>query len=189
MELNEAKLHEFLGKMVQDLGAAATASLVITGDKLGLYKALAANGPVSSDELAKRTGTSERYVREWLAAQAASGYVEYDAAENSFSMTPEQIAVFADDESPVNMTGGYYSLSAVMADEPKVSEAFQSGEGISWGDHDSDPMSWLCNRYERRRSNWQYLKSQYHAEGNGTIQLHDQWDCCQRNWSAIRFEC
>lgn len=137
MELNEAKLHEFLGKMVQDLGAAASASLVITGDKLGLYKALAANGPVSSDELAKRTGTSERYVREWLAAQAASGYVEYDAARHSFSMTPEQIAVFADDESPVNMTGGYYSLSAVMADEPKVSEAFQSGEGISWGDHDA----------------------------------------------------
>ncbi len=137
MELNEAKLHEFLGKMVQDLGAAASASLVITGDKLGLYKTLAANGPLTSEELAKRTGTGERYVREWLSAQAASGYVEYDAARNNFTMTPEQIAVFADEDSPVNMTGGFYSLSAVMADEPKVSEAFRSGEGISWGDHDA----------------------------------------------------
>ena len=137
MELNEAKLHEFLGKMVQDLGAAASTALVLTGDKLGLYKTLAAEGPMSSDELARRTGTNERYVLEWLSAQAASGYVEYNAGGNSFSMTPEQIAVFADEDSPVNMTGGFYALAAVVADEHKVTEAFQTGEGISWGDHDS----------------------------------------------------
>jgi len=135
--MDEEKLHAFLGKMVGDMGAAASAALVLTGDKLGLYKALAKEGPLSSEELAKSTGTTERYVREWLAAQAASGYVEYDAGQNKFSMSPEQIMVFADDDSPVNMTGGYYSLAAVINDEPKVAEAFRTGEGVSWGDHDS----------------------------------------------------
>jgi 2-polyprenyl-3-methyl-5-hydroxy-6-metoxy-1,4-benzoquinol methylase len=134
--MDEAKLEEFLGKMVGDMGAAVSAALVLTGDKLGLYKALASDGPLTSEELAKRTGTTERYVREWLSAQAASGYVEYDSGKSKFSMSPEQIAVFADDDSPVNMTGGYYSLAAVMNDEPKVAEAFRTGDGISWGDHD-----------------------------------------------------
>jgi 2-polyprenyl-3-methyl-5-hydroxy-6-metoxy-1,4-benzoquinol methylase len=134
--MDEAKLHEFLGKMVTDLGAAVSAALVLTGDKLGLYKTLASEGPLNSEELAKRSGTTERYVREWLAAQAASGYIEYDSGQNKFSMTPEQAAVFADEDSPVNMTGGFYSLAAVLKDEPKVTEAFSTGEGISWGDHD-----------------------------------------------------
>jgi SAM-dependent methyltransferase len=135
--MDEAKLHEFLGKMVGDMGAAASAALVLIGDKLDLYKTLAKGGPLTSAELARHTVTTERYVREWLAAQAAAGYVEYDAAEDKFSMTPEQIAVFADDDSPFNMTGGYYGLAAVMRDEPKVAEAFRSGDGISWGDHDA----------------------------------------------------
>jgi SAM-dependent methyltransferase len=135
--MDEARLQEFLGKMVGDLGAAASAALIITGDKLGLYKALAKDGPLSAEEVARRTGTTERYVREWLAAQAASGYVEYDSRAEKFSMSPEQAAVFADDDSPFNMTGGYYGLAAIFRDEPKVSEAFRSGEGISWGEHDS----------------------------------------------------
>ena len=134
--MDEAKLNEFLGKKVGDMVAAVSAALVLTGDKLGLYKALAKDGPLTSEGLAKATGTTERYVREWLAAQAASGYIEYDSNGNTFSMSPEQIAVFADDDSPVNMTGGYLSLAAVIRDEPKVAEAFRSGEGISWGDHD-----------------------------------------------------
>ena len=137
MELNEEKLHQFLGKMVSEMGAAVGAALVVTGDRLGLYKALASDGPVNSSELARRTGTAERYVREWLAAQAAAGYVEYDATSDTFSMSPEQIAVFADEDSPVNMTGGFYSVAAVTKDEPKISQAFQTGEGISWGEHDS----------------------------------------------------
>jgi SAM-dependent methyltransferase len=134
--MDEGKLHEFLGKMVADLGAAASAALVLTGDKLGLYRTLAAEGPLTSEELARRTGTTERYVREWLAAQAASGYVEYDGGRETFFMSEEQVAVFADESSPVNMTGGYYALAAVLKDEPRVTEAFKSGEGISWGDHD-----------------------------------------------------
>ena len=137
MELDEAKMNEFLGKMVNDLGAAVSAALVLTGDKLGLYKSLAAEGPMNSEDLARITGTTERYVREWLSAQAASGYVEFDADENRFFMTPEQVLVFADEDSPVNMTGGFYSVASVVADEQKISEAFRSGGGVSWGDHDS----------------------------------------------------
>ena len=135
MAVDEAKLNEFLGKMVGDLGAAANSALAVVGDKLGLYKELAENGGLSSAQLAERTGTSERYVREWLAAQAASGYVEYDAENEHFSMTPEQTAVFADESSPVFMMGGFYGIGAVFVDEPKITEAFQTGEGVGWGDH------------------------------------------------------
>ena len=98
MEINETKLHEFLGKMVTEMGAAANGALIILGDKLGLYKSLATNGPMTSEELADTTQTTERYVREWLAAQAASTYIEYDVKNNKFWMTPEQAAVFADEE-------------------------------------------------------------------------------------------
>ena len=88
LELEEKKLHEFLGKMVTEMGAAANGALIILGDKLGLYKSLAANGPMSSEQLAEATGTTERYVREWLATQAASTFIEYDAETENFWMTP-----------------------------------------------------------------------------------------------------
>jgi ubiquinone/menaquinone biosynthesis C-methylase UbiE len=135
MKLNEDKLHAFLGKMVQDVGAAASASLVLVGDKLGLYKALAGQDPMTPQELADRTKTAERYIREWMAAQAASGYIEYDRESGKFSMTPEQAAVFADEDSPFVMTGGFYALSSIFADEPRITEAFRTGAGVSWGDH------------------------------------------------------
>jgi len=137
MELNETKLHEFLGKMVTEMGAAANGALIILGDKLGLYRSLAANGPMTSEQLAESTQTTERYVREWLSAQAASTYIEYDAVNDHFWMTPEQAAVFADEESPVLMTGAFYGISSMYHDEPKIEHAFKSGEGVSWGDHDS----------------------------------------------------
>lgn len=133
MELNMTKLEPLLGMMVNEIGAAANAALVLTGDKLGLYRALA-EGPLTSAQLAQRTGTHERYVREWLGAQAASGYVTCDTAAGTFWLSPEQAAVFADEESPVLMTGGFYSLAAVFADEPKLTEAFKTGEGLGWGD-------------------------------------------------------
>jgi SAM-dependent methyltransferase len=135
MKVNEDKLHELLAQMVGDMGAAAVAPLVILGDKLGLYRALAADGPLTTDQLADKTGTTERYVREWCAAQAGSGYIEYDADSHVFSMTPEQQAVFADENSPASMTGGFYAISSLFTDEPKISHAFQSGEGVAWGDH------------------------------------------------------
>ncbi len=137
MELNEEKLNELLGKVVTEMGAAANGSLILLGDKLGLFKSLAASGPMNSTELADETNTAERYVREWLSAQAASGYVTYDAAANSFSMTPEQAAVFGNEESPVFMTGAFYAITSVYNDAPKMEKAFQTGEGIAWGDHDT----------------------------------------------------
>jgi len=134
--MNEAKLHEMVGKMVGDLGAVVNGALVITGDKLGLYRALANGGPLTSEELADQTGTNERYVREWLAAQAASDYIAYDATTERFYMTPEQVMVFASEESPFLMTGGFYSAAAVYKDEPRLTGVFRTGEGMAWGEHD-----------------------------------------------------
>ncbi|MEO1377314.1 MAG: methyltransferase domain-containing protein, partial [Cyanobacteria bacterium J06635_10] len=131
----EAKLQEFTGKMLQDLGAAVSSSLVLIGDKLGLYQAIATHGCVDSTKLAELTNISERYAREWLAAQAASGYIEYDAQTEQFSMSAEQIAVFVDEDSPTYMMGAFYSLSSVWSSEPSLVEAFRSGGGLSWGDH------------------------------------------------------
>jgi SAM-dependent methyltransferase len=132
MDVNPDKLNSFIGKMLGDVGAAMNASLMLIGDKLGLYKTLAAKGPMNSSELAKATGTSERYVREWLAAQAASGYVEYDAASGKFSMTPEQNMVFGDEDSPVFMGAVGSLVSATFLDESKISEAFKTGNGVGW---------------------------------------------------------
>jgi hypothetical protein len=120
-------LDQFLGKMVQEMGAAMTGALVIVGDKLGLYKALAAEA-LTPAELADRTGTTERYVREWLAAQAASGYVTLDAAAKKYTLSPEQAMVFANDKSPVFMAGAFEMIGSLYKDEPKISEAFRSGK-------------------------------------------------------------
>lgn len=137
MQINEDKLHEFLGKMVTEMGAAANGALIILGDRLGLFKSLAKNGPMTSEQLAESTETTERYVREWLSAQAASGYVEYDSAADTFYMTPEQSAVFGDEESPFLMTGAFYGISSMYHDELKIEHAFRSGEGVPWGNHDT----------------------------------------------------
>jgi SAM-dependent methyltransferase len=135
--VNEEKLHALLGKMVTEMGAAAIGPLIILGDRLGLYKALQEYGPTGSRQLADATGTSERYVREWLAAQAASGYIDYDAHSNQFSMNPEQAMVFSSSDSPVLMTGAYYAISSMYHDEEVMENAFKSGKGVSWGDHHS----------------------------------------------------
>src|SRR5205809_242266 len=100
MAIDEAKLNAFMGKMLGDMGAAASGALIVIGDKLGLFKALAASGPLTPADLAKKTSTTERYVREWAAAQAASGYIEFQADKGTYSMTPEQALALADDTSP-----------------------------------------------------------------------------------------
>ena len=133
--MNEEKLHQLLGKMVTELGAAVMGAHIIIGDKLGLYKALSSNGGLTSLQLSEKTGTTERYVREWLAAQAASGYIEYNAENSTFSLSPEQHMVFADDDSPANMVGGFYGIESVYTSEAKLTEAFKSGDGFGWGDH------------------------------------------------------
>lgn len=130
------KLNAFMGKMVGDMGAAMSGSLVILGERLGLYTALQAHGPATSIELADATGLNERLLREWLAAQAAAEYVSYDARTGRFFLSPEQVMVFADEESPVFMAGGFQLLAAVYKDEPKVAKAFQSGLGLGWHEHD-----------------------------------------------------
>ena len=132
MEVNEDRLNSFMGKMIGDVGAAMSASLMLLGDKLGLYKALAQEGPMDAAALAKTTGTAERYIREWLAAQAASGYVEYDSASGKFSMLPEQVLALADEDSPVFLGAVGSLVSATFLDEPKITDAFRTGKGVGW---------------------------------------------------------
>jgi len=136
MALDEAKLHEFVGKAVGDMGAALGAALVVIGDKLGLYKAMAGAGALTPGELAKRTGTAERYIREWLAAQAAAGYVTFDAASGTYTLPPEQAFCLADETSPTFLPGGFQVAAAVIKDEPKIAEAFRTGKGVGWHEHD-----------------------------------------------------
>lgn len=133
--IDEAKLQAFMGKMVGDMGAANGGALVILGARLGLYRALAEAGPSTSQELAERTGTHERYVREWLSAQAAAGYVEYDAAAGRFFMAPEQIMALADEDSPVYVASAFQLTASIYMDEPKIAEAFRSGQGVGWHEH------------------------------------------------------
>jgi len=132
MSVDQSKLEEFMGKLVGDLGAAMGAALVLIGDKLGLYQAMARMGPVTSEELARATGTAERYVREWLAAQAAARYAEYDPETQRFHLTPEQVMALADQNSPVYLAGAFEVLSSLFHDEPKVTEAFRTGQGVGW---------------------------------------------------------
>jgi 2-polyprenyl-3-methyl-5-hydroxy-6-metoxy-1,4-benzoquinol methylase len=134
MAINESKLNEFLGKAVSDLGAAFSATLVLVGDRLGLYKELALRA-VTSVELAQRTGTNERYVREWLGNQGASGYVQYDAANGKWSMTPEQALCLADPAGPVDMPGAYNIVEATFHALERTIENFKSGKGMEWGEH------------------------------------------------------
>jgi SAM-dependent methyltransferase len=133
--LNPDALNQLLGQMVNDLGAAVNGALVVLGDGLGIYTGLAGIGPATSQELAEKTNLDERQLREWLSAQAASGYVSYDAASDTFFLTPEQAAVFADPGSPAAMIGGFYGVSAVYHDEPLVAESFRTGRGLAWGEH------------------------------------------------------
>jgi len=119
MDVNPEKLNAFMGKMLGDMGAAANAALIRIGDRLGLYKELAANGPMTPADLAEASGTTERYVREWLSAQAAAGYVDYDATTGKFHMQPEQKMAFADEDSPVFIGAIGDVMSAIVLDEPK----------------------------------------------------------------------
>ena len=134
--LDQAKLHEFVMRAVGEMGAAMNAALIVIGDKLGLYKAMSGAGPMTSAELAKKTGTAERYVREWLASQAAGGFVTYDAASGKYTLPPEQALALADETSPVFLPGFFEVVAACVKDEPKITDAFRSGKGVGWHEHD-----------------------------------------------------
>jgi 2-polyprenyl-3-methyl-5-hydroxy-6-metoxy-1,4-benzoquinol methylase len=132
MTINEEKLNEFLGKVVCDVGSAASGVLVVIGDKLGLYRAMSDGGAVTPTELAKRTELSERYVREWLNAQAAGGYVTYDAASRTFTLPPEQAMALADSDSPAFVAGLFQVTAAMWAGESKITSNFRTGGGLEW---------------------------------------------------------
>jgi 2-polyprenyl-3-methyl-5-hydroxy-6-metoxy-1,4-benzoquinol methylase len=134
--IDEKKLNEFMGRAVGDIGAAISAALVLIGDELGLYKAMAAAGPMTPGELARRTETTERYVREWLDNQAAGGYVRYDAATARYALPPEQAAALADETSPAFLPGAFQLIAAAMRAEPRIAQAFRSGGGLDWGEQD-----------------------------------------------------
>ena len=133
---DESKLNAFMGQAVQDMGAALHAALVIVGDKLGLYKAMAAAGPLTSAAVAAKAGTDERYTREWLNANAASGYLTYDATTKTYTLPPEQALALAQDDSPAFIPGAFQIIGALMRDEPKITAAFRTGDGVGWHEHD-----------------------------------------------------
>jgi SAM-dependent methyltransferase len=136
--LDQVKLDEFLGRFVGDLGAALSAALVVIGDRLGLYRAMRDGEPVSAEELAERTGTDPRYVREWLSNQAAGGYVNYDAGRDAFHLSAEQSFALAQEGSPAFIPGAFQVATAAIKDEEKIELAFQSGDGVGWHEHHRD---------------------------------------------------
>jgi SAM-dependent methyltransferase len=137
MGIDETKLNEFLGRAISDWGAAMGAMLTFVGDRLGLFKAMAGAGPLTPEELAKKTGTHPRMIREWLAAQAAGGYVTYNSRTGTYTLPEEQAFALANEESPAYILGGYQILTSVFKDEQKIVEAFKTGKGLGWGDHNS----------------------------------------------------
>jgi SAM-dependent methyltransferase len=128
------KLNAFIGQFVTDLGAAAHAGMVVIGEKLGLYKALAA-GPMTSTELAAKTGTDERYLREWLSSQAAGGYITYSQDGDKFSLTAEQAFTLANEDSPAYLPGAFELALGSLAAVPRIAESFRTGAGMGWHEH------------------------------------------------------
>jgi SAM-dependent methyltransferase len=133
MTIDESKLNEFMGKIVGDLGVTMSSALLVLGDRLGLYKAMAVSGAVTAAELAKRTETAERYVGEWLNAQAASGYVAYDATSGRYTLPPEQAFAFANDESPASVAGAFSVARAMWSALDEMEANFRTGGGLEWG--------------------------------------------------------
>jgi SAM-dependent methyltransferase len=136
--INEAKLNEFMGKAVGDMGAAMHSVLIVLGDRLGLYKAMGDSKPVTPGELAARTGTNERYVREWLNANAASGYVTYDPSSKMYTLPPEQAFALAVENSPAFLPGAFQIISSCFHDAGKTEDAFRTGKGVGWHEHHHD---------------------------------------------------
>jgi SAM-dependent methyltransferase len=129
------KLEGLLGKLVGDLGATVSASLVLLGDRLGIYKAMADGKAVTPEELAAKTKLDARYLREWLSAQAAAGYIDYSAKSKKFKLTPEQACAFADEGGPAFFAGAFDVAQSMWLDEPRVAEAFKTGKGVGWHEH------------------------------------------------------
>lgn len=137
MAVDMDKLNAFMGRFVGDLGATVHAGMVVIGETLGLYKALA-SGPMTSKELAAKTATDERYLREWLASQAAGGYVAYDDKTDKFSLTEEQAFTLANEDSPAYIPGAFQAALGALDAVPRIAECFRTGAGMGWGEHSDD---------------------------------------------------
>ena len=147
MAIDGKKMEEFLGKFVGDLGATAHAGMVVIGERLGLYKALAGCS-LSALELARKTGTDERYVSEWLASQAAGGYITYDPKTHKFGMTEEQAVTLADENGPAYLPGAFELALGSLAAVPRITESFRTGAGMGWTEHD-DRVFHGCEKFFR----------------------------------------
>jgi hypothetical protein len=147
MAIDMDKLQEFLGRFVADLGATFAAGSVVTGHRLGLYRALA-TGPASAADLAGRTGTTPRYIAEWLRGQAAGGYVEYDPATDTYSMTEEQAFALANPDGGVYVPGAFVLALGTLKAEPKITEVFRTGAGLGWHEQDEDVFTG-CEQFFR----------------------------------------
>lgn len=132
--MNEEKLNNFVGQMLQDLGGATSVALVRLGVRFGFYTTLAEKGPMGSQDLAEACSVDERYAREWLAQQAASGYIEYDPSSARFTLPPEQAMVFANEDSPVYLVPGFELAAACIGNHDLVANAFLTGKGVDWGE-------------------------------------------------------
>jgi SAM-dependent methyltransferase len=134
--MDEAKLEQFMGQAVGDLGAAISGLMVYIGDQLGLYRAMAGAGAMTPRQLAEATGTDARYVAEWLNNQAAGGYVTYDPASRAYELPEEQALALADEDSPVFLPGGFVGIASAWADSERFVDAFRTGNGVGWHEHD-----------------------------------------------------
>jgi SAM-dependent methyltransferase len=146
--LDMQKLEQFVFRAVDEVGATLNTALVVMGDRLGLYRALAGAGPLTPTELAGKTGTAERYVREWLNAQAAGGYVEYDPETGRYTLPPEQTMALTDESSPAYLPGFFQIALGSVVDSPRITEAARSGDGVGWHEHNHDVFEG-CERFFR----------------------------------------
>ncbi len=146
--LDPEKLEQFVFRAVEEVGATLNAALVVMGDKLGFYRALAGAGPLTAVELARRTDVGERYVREWCNAQAAGGYVEYDPAAGAYALAPEQTVALTDESSPAYLPGFFQLALGTVIDSPRITEAARSGAGVGWHEHNHDVFEG-CERFFR----------------------------------------
>jgi len=167
-EINEDKMNQFLGKVVGDFGAALSTSLAYVGQKLGLYKAMAEAGPSTPTELAQKTNTNERYVREWLLNQASGGYVDYDATTGKYSLAPEQAVALTDENSPFFVGGGFFVVKAMNQAVERIESHFRDGGGMLWGEHHPDLFvgtarffrpGYAARRQYRTRIRWGLIRA------------------------------
>ncbi|HKU56287.1 MAG TPA: class I SAM-dependent methyltransferase [Gaiellaceae bacterium] len=152
------KLNQFVFRAVEEVGATLNTALVVMGDRLGLYRAMAGAGPITPDELAERTGCAERYVREWLNAQAAGGYVEYEADSGRYVLPPEQAIALTDEDSPAYLPGFFQIALGSVHDSPRIADAARTGEGVGWHDHVHDVHEG-CERFFRPGYNANLVES------------------------------